>query len=369
MKNLILSMLLFISIYSFPQGNPPWERPLKIAWSDNGITFTNTSIFQDSSGVPSLVKWKGDTLACVFQWFRQPINSSTWDKVAVKFSYDAGQSWTNPTPIIVNGLPANYQRPFDPTLAVISSDSLRVYFSSSDGMPLGGLDSIVNTYSAISTDGINYNYEPNPRFDHPTKPVIDPAAIYFNGSWHYEAPAGAPQDGAFHCISNNGINFIQQTDFLSDNSHNWTGNFMLENSGELRFYGSGQSVWYNSSSDGYFWQGYINTNIVGGDPSVEKLGDANYLAVFVGTPYTVEVTENTIIERQIQIFPNPFTREISLLPNTFNDCFCILTNPIGQIIWSGVQIEHQDFSSLVAGLYFLRVNAKNSIQTIKIIKK
>lgn len=128
-KIITISILLISCLNVFPQNNYAWNRPLKMAWSDNGIAFGTPVIFQDSSGVPSVIKWKADTLVCVFQWFRQPKNSITWDRVAVKFSYNAGITWTQPAPIIVNGIPNNYQRPFDPTLAVISKSSLRIYFS------------------------------------------------------------------------------------------------------------------------------------------------------------------------------------------------------------------------------------------------
>jgi hypothetical protein len=101
---------------------------LNIAWSTDGINFNTPTTFQDSSGVPSVVRWKGDTLVTAFQWFRQPNPSSTWDRVAVKFSFDNGASWTIPTPIIITGMPSGYQRPFDPTLISIGGDSLRMLF-------------------------------------------------------------------------------------------------------------------------------------------------------------------------------------------------------------------------------------------------
>ncbi|MFN6062861.1 MAG: hypothetical protein ACK49K_06190, partial [Bacteroidota bacterium] len=44
----------------------PWNSPLKIATSTDGINFTSSNIFQDSSGVPHVIRWKGDTLICVF---------------------------------------------------------------------------------------------------------------------------------------------------------------------------------------------------------------------------------------------------------------------------------------------------------------
>ncbi len=298
MKTLLPFLLFLITTTCFSQGFP-YERPLKISWSNDGITFNNTSIFQDSSGVPSVIRWKGDTLACVFQWFRLPRNSPSWDWVAVKFSYNAGQTWTEPTPIVVNGLPTKYQRPFDPTLAVINNDSLRVYFSSSNGMPVGGLDSLVNTYSAVSTDGITYTFEPNARFDNQSKPVIDPAVIYFNGMWHYSAPAGPPQDGTYHATSSDGLNFTYQGKYVSDNQHNWTGNFMLNTPTELRFYGAGQTIWYNTSADGTIWKGYVSTNLIGGDPSITRLPDNRYLAIYVGEPYNPQknfVCGDTLID-------------------------------------------------------------------------
>ena len=38
---------------------------------------------------------------------------------------------------------------------------------------------------------------------------------------------------------------------------------------ELRFYGCGsQNIWYNSTPNGGVWNGYVSTNLAGGDPTV-----------------------------------------------------------------------------------------------------
>ncbi|MFN0175403.1 MAG: T9SS type A sorting domain-containing protein [Saprospiraceae bacterium] len=290
----------------------PWERPLRMAWSNDGIHFGPNLIFQDSSGVPSVIRWKGDTLICAFQWFRLPQNTASWDRVAVKFSYDAGISWTQPTPIVVNGLPANYQRPFDPTLAVFNGDSLRIYFSSSEGIPMGGLNATINTYSAKSQDGVHYTFEPNPRVDHPTTKVIDPAVIYFKNGWHFTAPIGAPQDGAYHYVSPDGLNFSLVPNIPSDNQHNWTGNLMINNETELRFYGSGPLIWYNSTTNGGVWNGFVNTNIQGGDPSVVQISSNNYWMVYVGPPYSTGLDELDPSLISAVVFPNPATSFIRL---------------------------------------------------------
>ena len=100
---LILILHIFYIGPSYSQNNGPWNNPLNMAWSADGTNFTASSVFQDSSGVPCVARWKGDTLICAFQWFRQPMNSPSWDRVAVKFSYDAGTTWEEPIPIIISG--------------------------------------------------------------------------------------------------------------------------------------------------------------------------------------------------------------------------------------------------------------------------
>jgi len=356
MNKLLLFASLLVAITANAQSFP-WERPLRMAWSNDGIHFGPNSIFQDSSGVPSVIRWKGDTLICAFQWFRIPQNTPSWDRVAVKFSYDAGQNWTQPTPIVVNGLPANYQRPFDPTLTVFAGDSLRIYFSSSDGLPMGGLNQIVNCYSAKSSDGIHYTFEPNARVDHLTKPLIDPAIIYFNGGWHYTAPIGAPQDGAYHYVSPDGLNFSPVPNIPSDNQHNWTGNLMINNETELRFYGSGPSIWYNTSANGGVWNGFVNTNVQGGDPSVVQISANNYWMVYVGQPYSTGSNEPDSALLSAKVFPNPatsFMRIFSTEKLTEYEYAIFDTN--GRLMLEGrTSIHSMSVEGIPNGIYFLKI--------------
>lgn len=362
----IFCLSVAISNTVFSQ-NYPWERPLRITWSNDGRTFDKSEIFQDSSGVPSLIRWKGDTLICAFQWFRQPKNSSSWDRVAVKFSYDNGFSWTEPTPIVMNDLPANFQRPFDPTLTVFSNDSIRIYFSSSNDIPKMGLDSMINTYSAKSNDGIHFNFEPNARVDEAANRVIDPAVIYFKNSWHYIAPIGSPQQGAYHYVSPDGLQFASVPNIPSDNMHNWTGNFMVYDNNALRFYGSGPFIWYNVSPNGGQWNGFVNTNIQGGDPSVIKISEKNYLMVFVGSPYLTN-NENSIKDpERFILFPNPVKNRLEIHCKNQNDEFDYKIYSLsGQLIDSGmhrtssVEVDH-----LSSGFYFIELqSAGKKLQTI-----
>ena len=361
-----LYIVLFLLLNSVVFGqNFPWQRPLKYAWSSDGINFNTPAIFQDSSGVPSVIQWNGDTLICAFQWFRVPMNSPSWDKVAVKFSYDNGSTWTQPTPIVMHGIPATYQRAFDPTLVKINQDSLRIYFSSSETPPVGGLDSTVNTYSAKSADGVNYYFENNPRIDVLNNQVIDPAVIRFNNAWHYASPVGAPQDGAYHYVSPDGVNFLPVANIPSDNAHNWTGNYMVNDSSELRFYGSSQNfIWYNSSPNGGQWLGFVNTNVNGGDPTVLRIASNNYLMVYVGNPYPNSTIENQGTMERIHLYPNP-TNDFLIIDENFNgkDYLIEIYNEMGELVQrTKTNLQKIEISDLAPGKYFLHVIAPDHLK-------
>ncbi|MBK8612471.1 MAG: T9SS type A sorting domain-containing protein [Flavobacteriales bacterium] len=351
--------------------NFPWERPLLISGSVDGITFDPPTVFQDSSGVPSVVRWHGDTLVAAFQWFRQPNPGPSWDRVAVKFSYDNGASWTAPTPIVVNGLPSSYQRPFDPTLAAFGGDSLRIYFSSSDGMPLM-LDSTVNTYSARSADGVHYSFEPGARVDELNERVIDPAVIQFGPGWHYLAPAGAPQDGAFHYVSPDGVGWAAVPTIPSDMQHNWTGNYVVENPNELRFYGAGTNgIWYNSTPNGGQWNGYTNTNVQGGDPSVVKLGVGSYLMVYVGAPYVTGIADPHTTASDITVYPQPASTELTISWPGHAPVRYRLWSATGTCVaLASLQGNSVPLGSIGAGLYLLEVvDAQGTTRLVRVLKE
>lgn len=74
------------------------------------------------------------------------------------------------------------------------------------------------------------------------------------------------------------------------------------------------------------------------------------------------------LKDNVRICGNPFTDKINILSPNDNDIYELL-NSIGQTIWSGKNIEKEDFSDLSQGVYFLCVQNPNSIQTVKLIKQ
>ena len=83
--------------------------------------------------------------------------------------------------------------------------------------------------------------------------------------------------------------------------------------------------------------------------------------------YTSGVGE-LINSTKLNVFPNPFTNKISLSNSTGTEGYELL-NAVGQCVWKGKNIGNNDFSSLISGVYFLKVGLSNSIQTIKLIKQ
>ena len=207
LSTLLLFILFTCSAYA--QGSYAWERPLIICTSHDGINFSGCLLFQDSSGVPSMAMDSSGRLLAAFQWFPSPLHGPHWDSVAVKISSDSGLTWTTPQPIVVQNLPANFQRPFDPTLVALPGGQIRIYFSS--GPP--GVNT-VSTYSAIGNDGVHYTFESGIRFTQAGRNCIDPSVILFQGMYHYTSPKGAPQDGAFHATSGDGLTFSQDRGYF-----------------------------------------------------------------------------------------------------------------------------------------------------------
>ncbi len=257
--------------------NGPWSRDLGMAASEDGTMFSGARTFVERAGVPSVIRASDGRLVAAFQWF--PRVQESWDKVAVSFSDDDGETWTDPETIVVNGLPEGYQRPFDPTLALTEDGKIRLFFTSSVGKP--GPDSSMEIYAAISDDGVTYQYEGR-SFAVEGDRAYDSAALLLDGTWHLLTPY-SPKLGAYHGTSDDGVTFDRVDDILTD-GFNWTGNLVAWGDAAMRFYGGGSDtggIWWSESADGETWTDPVTTGLYGGDPAVVELGDGTYLVIYV----------------------------------------------------------------------------------------
>jgi hypothetical protein len=87
----------------------------------------------------------------------------------------------------------------------------------------------------------------------------------------------------------------------------------------------------------------------------EKTGELNLLCVRGGQNNSVSTSDLHSGSPAILAFPNPFSDHV-FLKNAPENVVCEMSSAIGQIIFSGSNIEKKDFSTLPTGLYFLKVS-------------
>lgn len=254
----------------------PWNQDLKVAVGADPDHFGTPTAFVAQAGVVSLARRTSGQLIAVFQWFPFA-DPAAFDLVAASYSADGGRTWSAPKTLTFTGLPAGYQRPFDPTITVREDGSLRLYFTCSPSGP-----NPVNGFcSATSTDGLNFTVDAGQRF-YPGRSTVDCAVLRWNGQWHLTSPIGAPQEGAYHAVSDDGLSFSRVADIPSVNGVNWTGNLVAVGS-TLRFYGTpGTGLWYAATADGTTWTAPVNLGLQGGDPAVVEAEPGRWLLVFSG---------------------------------------------------------------------------------------
>ncbi|MCX6312298.1 MAG: T9SS type A sorting domain-containing protein [Bacteroidetes bacterium] len=99
----------------------------------------------------------------------------------------------------------------------------------------------------------------------------------------------------------------------------------------------------------------------GGGPGVGANGYA--LITWLTTGISTVVSNDNVL-----LVQNPFTDKIILNNANGNENFELM-NSVGQLIWAGKNIEQNDFSGLIGGMYILKVQSQNSSQNIRLIKQ
>ncbi|MDX2172897.1 MAG: T9SS type A sorting domain-containing protein [Bacteroidota bacterium] len=373
MKKIIILYIFTLNQFNVKAQASPWQSPLKICTSTNGTTFNTATMFQDSSGVASVIRIgtsNSDTLMAAFQWFPAPNGNPLWDKVAVKYSYNGGMTWTAPTTCTFTGLPGGFQRPFDPSLIQLSNGQIRMYFSSG---PLSSTVGLIDTYSSISNNGITYTFEPTTIYDSQTKNVIDPTVGYFSGTYYYNSWTGVNADGAFRATSTNGTSFTTQAVNPYDGSHLWLGNYMLDGSA-LKFYGCGANVWFNSTTNGTTWSGYTTTNVLGADPAVVKTKNGTYVMIYTGPPSTTDIDKNNNEKSTIIVAPTIFKDFITISSADFKNKIEIeIIDALGKRVYYNNELNPTEkneinLGTIETGIYFCKITQGNKTNTQKIVK-
>lgn len=166
-----------------------------------------------------------------------------------------------------------------------------------------------------------------------------------------------PQDSMFNIISSNySCGILKDTLFHNTNQYdhfkysNCSCNAIIE-----------QYVSYDGE---HSWPGGLSSGTV----TVSNQFSATFLMWQFFKKYTTSCSTTGIesiggITNKLIVYPNPFENTFNLMNKTENDIISMI-NYCGQVIWTGSNIEDQDFSYLPNGLYLLRMSDR-SVAVIK----
>ncbi|MFM7052284.1 MAG: exo-alpha-sialidase [Planctomycetota bacterium] len=279
-----------------PPADPRMHQRVRIERVASDGTTQPLAEFQGAD-VASVARLDDGRIAVAYQAFPAD-DARHFDRVAVRFSSDEGRSFTDATPVTIDGMDAGLAPAFDPTLVALPDGRVRLYFISyaqADTKP-GGAAPATAVHSAISSDGLHYTYEPGVRFAVEGRVTVDAAAALHDGVFHLVVPdngtpgeflaarkRGQPPAGGngYHAVSRDGLAFTRAADLpLASTSNRWWGN-LLSDGGNLLFLGTGPGPWPLSSHDGLAWKiAEKPLALKGVDPSALRLRDGALLVAW-----------------------------------------------------------------------------------------
>jgi hypothetical protein len=182
-------------------------------------------------------------------------------------------------------------------------------------------------YSAISTNGIHYVFEPGVRFAVEGRIVIDCAAVLHKGVFHlFVADNGSAEDFVggpqrhepprggvgYHATSKDGLKFTRIEDVKISGNHRWLGNAQSDGS-LITFFGTAThdpgrageprgGVWVGTSADGSTWRLLRLLDLQGADPGTVATRDNGWIIAVTGPPRPGTATAR---QRQLRSPPPP----------------------------------------------------------------
>jgi hypothetical protein len=273
----------------------PWQNDVLVYRSTADGRSTLLHAFE-RAGVPTLARLKDGRMIAAFQHFPKD-DAQNFDRVAVAFSSDDGKTWSKPAPITIEGMETGLMRAFDPTLVPLPDGRIRLYFTSNRAARFE--ESTPAIYSAISSDGIQYKFEPGVRFGVEGRVVIDCAVCLHKGLFHLISPDnGTAEDMrremetrqppsssgmGYHAVSKDGLTFERVADVKLNAESRWLGN-LLSDGTNMTFIGTGRGLWMATSSDGVAWTPIAAPHVPGADPGLVRFDDGTWFIIATGPP-------------------------------------------------------------------------------------
>ncbi len=264
-----------------------WNSRLLFATSTDGLTWTRTDqLITDQANIPSVVLKDGRIFVYFVTWVEELRN-----QIAVAISNDQGKSWIFKE-VHITGRQGN---PTDPDVVLLDDGRFRLYYTSQ----IPGVSDI-ETFSAISDDGITFTLEEGTRISaaEDGANVVNVKVMKVGDILHLYGLNEYGPDGLYHATSSDGVTFTKQ-DTIDEN-------MILSSAVALddgyRFYGfkhsGSKDVKYSfeidswTSEDGFTWVMDEGARLVFDgtsamermfvkDPAVTQLDDGTYMMFYI----------------------------------------------------------------------------------------
>ncbi len=184
--------------------------------------------------------------------------------------------------------------------------------------------------------------------------------------WPSEIPASNPVDSkSILPILTNQSTSVRPwafTEIFKDTPDTDDGKAMRNINFKLLHFDDGHQEFYRLAADPE-----EENNLLTGTLNANQLANYHYLCsemtALVGTGSfcnpAVGTKDLKEADKPLVVYPNPFRAHI-FVDDTADASYFELTNPMGQVVFSGKNIEQQDFSNLAAGVYFLKIMGEGS---------
>jgi len=212
-------------------GRPgPWNNDVLVYRIAADGTAEQTATFE-RAGVPTLARLTDGRLIAAHQHFPR---TSRGLRQGGRALFQGRRTNLDGTAGPATNRPARgHAVPFRPTLVPLPDGRVRLYFTSVKRQRIDEAPPAI--YSAISSDGVHYEFEPGQRFGIEGRIVIDCAVVLHRGVFHLfspdNGPAGPrrdrerpPDGGGYHATSADGLNFTRGADVRIDGRRSWLGN-------------------------------------------------------------------------------------------------------------------------------------------------
>lgn len=140
----------------------------------------------------------------------------------------------------------------------------------------------------------------------------------------------------------------------------------------LLFSPDSTGLWVNFNPTGYHPPCYTGTDTINCNYPPFNLNRCDTYSFFKNRIDTLCSTLGVGIENNskhnLRVYPNPFNTTIKIEGASGGEEYHLI-NVYGQTMWTGKNIDQEDFSFLQPGLYFLQVARQTVKKTIKLIKQ